>query len=86
MRFMDTLLLAEQVKSNSGLSYNFSLGPFGLAIGLALLILSIYAKDKRMGIMSSPFLSPYIVIASYAAPLVALADRPRLFIVAWLIT
>jgi hypothetical protein len=85
LRFAETLSLAEDAKSNMGLYYNSSLWPFGLIIGFALLARSIYARDKRAGIISSPFLSPYTIMSTYGAPLVALADRPLFFVIFWLI-
>lgn len=85
LNFIGTLALAESTKENIGLDYNSSLWPYGLIIGFSLLAHSIYKRKRRSSIMSSPFLSPYTIISTYGAPLVALINKPLYFFILWII-
>jgi hypothetical protein len=86
LHFLNTLSMARQIKSANAIDYNASLWPFGLLLGIALLVLSIVRKQKRLSIMAGPFLSPYALIATYATSLLAWIDRPKFFFIAWLLT
>lgn len=86
LRFQQTLLLAEQIHSNTNLDYNASFWPFGVILGLLLLAKAIKDKNNRPSIMSSPFLSPYALIATYATALLAQIDKPLIFFAIWLTT
>lgn len=85
LHFKDTLAIVEETKSGMGFNYNSSLWPYGLIIGFFLLARSIYKEDKKLGIMSSPFLSPYTIMSTYGAPLIALAEKPLFFVTFWLL-
>jgi hypothetical protein len=62
---------------------NMSAWPWVTPIGLFLLHRGLVANDKRLSILSSPLLAPYTSQFSYAAPLMALFSRPKLFLAAW---
>lgn len=86
LHFQSTLTLAEQIQAKDAIDYNASLWPFGLLLGLPLLIKSIRHRNDRLSMMSGPFLSPYALIATYAAALLGSIDKPWIFFTAWLIT
>jgi hypothetical protein len=85
LNFLETLSLAESTEAKSGLDYNSSLWPYGLIIGFPLLAHSIYARNKQAGIMASPFLSPYTIMSTYGASLVALINNPIYFFILWVL-
>lgn len=84
--FLNTLELANNTQSTSQLDYNASLWPFGVIIGLALMVSAIKTKNDRLSMMAGPFLSPYALIATYATSLLAWINKPWIFFVIWLIT
>jgi hypothetical protein len=84
--FLNTLQMAREIRSAQAIDYNFSLWPWGLLIGLPLLVQSIRRREKRLSMMSSPFLAPYALIATYGTCLLAWIDQPVLFFIAWLLT
>ncbi len=86
MHFLDTLAMARNIQANHAIDYNASLWPFGLIIGLALVVISVIKKQKNLSIMAGPFLSPYALIATYGTSLLAWLDKPLFFFVAWLLT
>lgn len=47
-------------------AYNSSLWPLGLPIGIGLLVLAIWKRDKKFAIIASPFFSPYLTDHSWA--------------------
>lgn len=85
LHLLGTLKMAQQY-SATGLHYNLSLWPFGLLLGLPLIVKSILDKNQRLSIASGPFLSPYALLATYATALLFLIDKPLFFFFAWLIT
>jgi hypothetical protein len=85
MHFVNTLMMAEEIRSN-GVNYNFSLWPFGVIAGLAFLVMAIMKKEKRFGITAGPFLSPYALIATYGTSLLAWINKPVVFFIIWLLT
>lgn len=86
LHFLNTLHMAREIKSQNAIDYNASLWPFSLVPGLALVIVSILKREKRLSVMAGPFLSPYALIATYATSLLAWIDKPIFFLVAWLLT
>jgi hypothetical protein len=86
LHFSATLELADKTELFQGFDYNFSLWPYGSVIGLLLLYGAFTKRDVRGAIASSPFLSPYTLIATYGASIIALSNRPVYFFLAWLAT
>jgi hypothetical protein len=86
LHFLQTLAMAREIKSAHGFIYNVSLWPYGAILGLVMLIQSIRTKEKRLSVMSGPFLSPYALTATYGTSLLAWIDKPLIFFVAWLLT
>ena len=84
--FLNTLTMAKEIKSANAIDYNFSLFPWGLLIGLPLLVKAIRDREKRLSIMSSPFLAPYALITTYGTSMLAWIDKPVFFFIAWLLT
>jgi uncharacterized membrane protein len=58
-----------------GKSWDASIWPFGIPIGLALLAQAIIKRDQHLSILASPFLAPYIGFYSWPAALLGLANR-----------
>lgn len=52
--------------------YNFSLWPFGIPIGIALIIKAIRLHKERFSIIAGPFFSPYVGVHSWSIPLLAI--------------
>lgn len=86
LHFIQTLTMAREIKSSNAIDYNFSLWPYGLILGLVLVIYSIIKKKQNLSIMAGPFLSPYALIATYATSLLAWIDRPIVFFIIWIFT
>lgn len=63
-------------------NFNASLWPASIPVGLALLATSVYKRDHRYAMASSPCLSPHVVFHSYAGPLAALLPTTRGMMVA----
>jgi hypothetical protein len=63
-------------------SFNASLWPTSIPIGLVLLVAAIRRRDARYAIASSPCLSPHVVFHSYAGVLACLLSMPIETIVA----
>jgi hypothetical protein len=57
-----------------GIWWNITFWPYGIPIGLGLLVGAIRRKTVRPAIASGAFLSPYVAIYSWSVPLLALAD------------
>lgn len=64
---------------------NMSAFPWTVPIGVLLLSISIRYAKKNLAIFSGPLLAPYVSQFSYSASLLALLDRPRLFVLAWIL-
>jgi len=64
---------------------NMSAFPFALPIGILLTIISIRRQEMSLSTFSGPLLAPYTSQFSYSASLLALLQRPRLFILAWIL-
>ena len=62
---------------------NMSAWPWVAPIGLYLLSRAIFDGDENLSIISGPLLAPYTSQFSYAAPLMALFSKPRMFLLAW---
>jgi len=63
---------------------NMSLWPNGIFIGLVLLVYAIRKNEKRAAMASGPFLAPYVLQFTWAAPMLALLQEPWLLFAAWL--
>lgn len=68
MRFQDTLELTR--------SYNASLWPGSIPVGIALLAAAIHRRNIRFAMGSSPCLSPYVLLHAWSGALVALVNQP----------
>jgi hypothetical protein len=55
--------------------WNVSLWPYGLAIGLPLLVTAIRRRQSGLALAASPVLSPYIALHGWAAVLLGLLPR-----------
>jgi hypothetical protein len=86
LNFLNTLTMAKEIKAANAIDYNFSLWPWGLILGLPLIVKSIRDREKRLSIMSSPFLAPYALITTYGTSLLAWIDKPIFFFIAWVLT
>lgn len=64
---------------------NMSGFPFTVPVGLFLLYIALRNKEGNLSVFSGPLLAPYTSQFSYAAPLLALMHRPRLFVLAWVL-
>lgn len=71
-----------------GKNYNWdaSVFPFGLPIGLALLIHAIQKKDHFKAIAAGPLMAPYLGVYSWAVPLLGLIPNETIFTVVALCT
>ncbi|NLX08029.1 MAG: hypothetical protein GXY36_00075 [Chloroflexi bacterium] len=58
-----------------GYEHNVSFWPWGLPVGIILLLLSIRLRGLRPAIAAAPFLSPYLMLQSYAGVLLAVVNR-----------
>jgi hypothetical protein len=59
--------------------------PWVVPLGLFLLIQSIRRRERDLAIVAGPFLAPYVSQFSYAAVLLGLFRRPRVFLIAWIL-
>ncbi len=57
-------------------SWNSSLWPMSLPVGLALLVASYRSRKMQPAMAAAPCLSPYLVMHSWVTGLVAILDRP----------
>ncbi|MGA9191811.1 MAG: hypothetical protein WBZ24_08770 [Anaerolineales bacterium] len=57
-----------------GIAHNSSLWPVSLPLGLGLAVAALRKRDRRYAIAAGPTLSPYVMITSWSAPLMAVAD------------
>jgi len=58
-------------------SWNASLWPWSIPVGLALVAWSLKRQSDRPALAAGPFVSPYVSFQSYSACLLALVNRPR---------
>jgi hypothetical protein len=65
-----------------GVSWNVNLWPWGVPIGIAILLLALRYKRRFAMLASGPFLSPYVAIQSWMVTLPA-AFGTRWLIVGW---
>lgn len=56
-----------------GIAHNASLWPVSLPIGLGPVVAALRRRDSRYAIAAGPCLSPYVMITSWSAPLLAIA-------------
>lgn len=57
-------------------SFNVTFWPYGIPIGLALLLSAMRRRNVRPAIAAGAFFSPYVAIYSWSVPLLALVDDP----------
>lgn len=57
-------------------SWNSSLWPMSLPVGLALLVAAFRSRTMQPAMAAAPCLSPYLVLHSWVTGLVAILDRP----------
>jgi hypothetical protein len=62
---------------------NMSAWPWVVPLGLFLVHRAVADNDRNLSIIAGPLLAPYASQFSYAAPLLALFSKPRLFLMAW---
>jgi hypothetical protein len=61
-------------------AWNWSIFPFGIPIGLALLAGSFYWKKKYLAASAGPFLAPYVALYSWYIALIGFFDNEILMI------
>jgi hypothetical protein len=67
-------------------SWNVSLFPYLISIGIFLLGWAIAKREPYPAMSAGPFFSPYFSLRSIFPLLVPLLEHPKLLAVAWLIT
>jgi hypothetical protein len=69
--------------------YNTSIFPWGIPVGLVVLVYSIIRKNKEVSVAASPLLSPYVNSHSWIAVLIGAINKPRIlpfvFVVSWVL-
>lgn len=63
-------------------SDNVTLFPFGIAIGLVLLVQGLRTRDSKAALASGPLFSPYVIHFTWACLLVYFLQKPRLLLAA----
>jgi hypothetical protein len=66
---------------NVGYSWNLSLWPWSIPLGLAAFALSLARRDGRWAMIAAPLLSPYVLLHSWSIALLALAGHSRALMV-----
>ena len=74
LRFIDTLTLTR--------TYNASLWPMSIPVGLTLLASSIRKRNIRYAMAASPCLSPYVLLHAWVGALAAILSLPTETVVA----
>ena len=69
--------------------WNMDIWPWGIPIGIGLLIYSLRNKNMAPAVAASPFLSPYVSVLSWAPALLGFVNRPvvtgLLVVIAWVL-
>lgn len=65
--------------------HNSSLFPYGVGLGLILLLQALRTREPKTALASGPFLSPYVLLFTWAATLTALLHKPKVLALAVLI-
>lgn len=60
--------------AESSASWNASLWPYSIPVGLALLIYALRQRNRRAAMASSPCLSPYVLFHSWAIVVIAIVN------------
>lgn len=63
-------------------SDNVTLFPYGVVLGLVILVQALRTGDSRAALASGPFFSPYVIHFTWAAMLAYLLPKPRLLLAA----
>lgn len=66
------------------MGWNLSLWPYGLIIGIPMILRAIISRKREWAIASSPFLSPYGLLFNYASVLMGSMNMPLEFIGVWI--
>jgi hypothetical protein len=67
LRFRSVLGIAE--------SFNASLWPWSIPVGLALMAAAVYKREIKYAMPASPCLSPYVLFHSWSSALIAVSDN-----------
>jgi hypothetical protein len=59
-----------------GFSWNASLWPLSIPVGLALLTMAIRTRNIKFSLAASPCLSPYVLLHSWIGAFIAIASHP----------
>jgi hypothetical protein len=59
-----------------GASFNSSLWPFSIPVGLTLLVTAIQKRKAAFAMAASPFLSPYVLFHGWSSAVIALVRNP----------
>ncbi len=62
-------------QANLTMWWNASLWPMSIPVGLALLTAAVRKRDQRLAMAAAPCLSPYLLLHSWGAALLAIIDR-----------
>jgi len=65
--------------------YNESIFPFALPMGVVLLYISLKELDLKLSAFTSPLFTPYCTNHNYSIMQLGLFNRPKLFIMAWIV-
>jgi hypothetical protein len=63
-------------------SDNVTLFPYGVGLGLVILVQALQTRDSRASLASGPFFSPYVIHFTWACMLVYLLQKPKLLLFA----
>jgi hypothetical protein len=58
-----------------GQSWNASLWPWSLPLGLGLLVYGVWKRDVRAALAAAPFFSPYVLLHAWTGAVLALVGR-----------
>lgn len=63
---------------------NSGIFPWGLVVAIPLLAYAIEHRQQNPAAMSSPFFAPYITLYNFSGSLLSMFDRPKLFVLSWI--
>lgn len=66
-----SLLLEPAQSSVVAQPWNISAWPYGLVVGVPLAIVALQRRDRKLGLLASPFLSPYVSALNWSVALPA---------------
>lgn len=62
-------------QANLTMWWNASLWPMSIPVGLALLTAAVHKRDQRLAMAAAPCLSPYLLLHSWGAALLAIIEQ-----------